>query len=68
MAFLSEAEHAQVTAAVRAAEGNSAGEISHLEPMLDEYYRGRGWTLEGVPRPQKLAELGLAELAEGVLL
>ena len=50
------------------ATGNSAGEISHLEPMLDEYYRGRGWTLEGVPRPQKLAELGLAELAEGVLL
>lgn len=49
------------------ATGNSAGEVSHLEPMLDEYYRARGWTHEGVPRPEKLAELGLAELAEGVL-
>ena len=49
------------------ATGNSAGEVSHLEPMLDEYYRARGWTHEGVPRPEKLAELGLADLAEGVL-
>lgn len=45
------------------ATGNSAGEISHLEPMLEEYYRSRGWTTEGVPRPAKLAELGLADLA-----
>lgn len=45
------------------ATGNSAGEVSHLEPMLEEYYRARGWTTDGVPRPAKLAELGLAELA-----
>lgn len=46
------------------ATGASAGEVSHLEPMLVEYYRGRGWDEKGVPRPKKLEELGLAELAE----
>jgi aldehyde:ferredoxin oxidoreductase len=49
------------------ATGNSAGEVNHLEPMLEEYYRARGWTTEGVPRPAKLAELGLAELAGEML-
>jgi aldehyde:ferredoxin oxidoreductase len=49
------------------ATGGSAGQISHLEPMLQEYYRGRGWDENGVPRPGKLADLGLAELVEGVL-
>ncbi len=49
------------------ATGGSAGLVSHLEPMLEEYYRGRGWDENGVPRPAKLAELGLAELVEGVL-
>lgn len=49
------------------ATGNSAGEVSHLAPMLEEYYRARGWTSEGVPRPEKLAELGLAELAGEML-
>jgi len=49
------------------ATGNSAGEVSHLAPMLEEYYRARGWTSEGIPRPEKLAELGLAELAGEML-
>lgn len=49
------------------ATGNSAGEVSHLEPMLDEYYRARGWDSNGVPRPAKLAELGLAELVGEML-
>jgi aldehyde:ferredoxin oxidoreductase len=31
-----------------------------LDAMLDEYYRLRGWTPEGIPSEQKLAELGLA--------
>jgi aldehyde:ferredoxin oxidoreductase len=30
--------------------------------MLKEYYRGRGWDENGVPRPQKLEELKLADL------
>jgi aldehyde:ferredoxin oxidoreductase len=27
--------------------------------MLDEYYRFRGWTPDGVPTPAKLKALGL---------
>jgi aldehyde:ferredoxin oxidoreductase len=29
--------------------------------MLDEYYRLRGWSADGVPGLPKLAELGLAK-------
>jgi aldehyde:ferredoxin oxidoreductase len=49
------------------ATGGSEGQVSHLEPMLDEYYRTRGWDQNGVPRPAKLQELGLAELAMEVV-
>ncbi len=45
-------------------DGPSKGWVSKLEPMLKEYYRTRGWDENGVPTPKKLAELGLAELAE----
>lgn len=41
------------------AEGPSRGQTVDLEPMLDEYYRFRGWDAEGVPTPGKLEELGL---------
>ncbi len=47
------------------AAGPSQGWVAHLEPMLDEYYRGRGWDAQGVPRPEKLAALGLSSLAGG---
>ncbi|MFN4133123.1 MAG: aldehyde ferredoxin oxidoreductase family protein [Candidatus Hadarchaeales archaeon] len=40
-------------------EGNSRGRVVQLEKMLDEYYRVRGWTSEGVPTEAKLRELGL---------
>ena len=30
-----------------------------LDAMLDEYYRLRGWTSEGIPGPDKLLQLGL---------
>lgn len=43
-------------------EGPSKGWVSHLEPMLKEYYRTRGWDENGVPTPKKLTELGLANL------
>jgi aldehyde:ferredoxin oxidoreductase len=44
------------------ASGESRGALLELEPMLDEYYRARGWDLEtGLPRPEKLRELGLAD-------
>jgi len=47
-------------------EGPSKGWVSHLEPMLKEYYRSRGWDENGVPLPKKLADLGLANLLEMV--
>ncbi len=40
-------------------EPNAEGDVVHLEEMLSEYYRFRGWTPEGVPTPDKLARLGL---------
>jgi aldehyde:ferredoxin oxidoreductase len=38
-------------------EGMSAGHVVPLEPMLDEYYRLRGWDAEGHPTAEKLAAL-----------
>ncbi len=43
-------------------EGPSAGVTVDLDAMLPVYYTARGWTDEGVPTPEKLAELGLAAL------
>ena len=40
-------------------EGPSQGWVAKLEPMLQEYYRVRGWDAQGVPKPRKLKELGL---------
>ncbi len=38
----------------------SAGAVVELAPMLDEYYRARGWDVAtGLPTPGKLRELGL---------
>lgn len=42
--------------------GPSAGWVVKLEPMLEEYYRSRGWDENGVPTQAKLEELGLADL------
>ncbi len=33
-----------------------------LDLMLDDYYEVRGWTFEGVPKAEKLKELGMDEL------
>lgn len=40
-------------------EPNAAGEVVHLDEMLEEYYRFRGWDDRGVPTARKLAQLGL---------
>jgi aldehyde:ferredoxin oxidoreductase len=44
-------------------QGNpSAGAVVELDPMLDEYYRARGWDVAtGLPTHEKLRELGLAD-------
>jgi aldehyde:ferredoxin oxidoreductase len=49
------------------ADGPSQGWVVQLEPMLKEYYRGRGWDEDGVPTPKKLAELALSNLMESVV-
>jgi aldehyde:ferredoxin oxidoreductase len=43
--------------------GSSTGSVLELEPMLDEYYRARGWDVKtGLPTREKLEELGMGEL------
>ena len=44
--------------------GNARGQIIDLEPMLDEYYRLRGWDLaSGIPTVETLNRLGLDDVA-----
>jgi aldehyde:ferredoxin oxidoreductase len=40
-------------------DGPAKGMVCRLEEMLDEYYRLRGWDVNGVPTENKLRELGL---------
>jgi aldehyde:ferredoxin oxidoreductase len=40
-------------------EGAAKGYVSGLPKMLPEYYALRGWDESGIPRKEKLAELGL---------
>ena len=42
--------------------GPAKGVTVDLQAMLPIYYKERGWTDEGVPSQEKLAELGLASL------
>ena len=47
--------------------GPAAGHVVELEPMLNDYYRIMGWDDNGVPTPERLDRLGLAEwLSEAV--
>ena len=48
-------------------EGASAGHTVHLDEMLEEYYRFRGWTQDGIPTERKLRTLGLDKLGSGLL-
>ncbi len=40
-------------------EGGAGYNLPPLGPMLHEYYAIRGWSDEGIPRPEKLSELEL---------
>jgi len=44
--------------------GLSKGYKIEFEPLLNEYYKIRGWNEEGVPGLEKLNELGLMEEGE----
>jgi len=49
------------------AEGGTQGHVPDLELMLGEYYQARGWDPEtGQPGREKLEELGLGWVAEGL--
>ena len=39
--------------------GGAAGVLPDLDLLLEEYYRARGWTPEGVPTQERLRALGL---------
>lgn len=41
-------------------DGPAKGMVCHLDEMLTHYYQVRGWTQDGAPTQEKLAELGLA--------
>jgi len=41
------------------AEGPAAGQLPPLAELLAEYYRRHGWSAEGDPTPERLAELGI---------
>ena len=46
--------------------GTTKGQITKLEDvnkMLDMYYEQRGWTANGLPKPETLERLGLTKLA-----
>jgi aldehyde:ferredoxin oxidoreductase len=45
-------------------EGAGAGSVPDMERLKREYYALRGLDERGVPREEKLMELGLAELRE----
>lgn len=48
------------------ADGPRAGSRARLQEHLQTYYRLRGWDEQGVPTPEKLAELGLTEVWESL--
>ena len=41
--------------------------VAHLDQLLDEYYASLGYTADGVPTKEKLAELGLAGDSRGLV-
>jgi aldehyde:ferredoxin oxidoreductase len=46
--------------------GATAGNVVELEPMLDEYYKARGWDIAtGRPEPETLLRLGLNGVSAG---
>ena len=41
--------------------GESKGQIVELDALLDDYYNVMGWSSNGVPKEEKLKELGLTQ-------
>ena len=47
---------------VRGGDEADASNLPPLESMLSDYYRVRGWSDDGIPTQEKLAELNLQDL------
>lgn len=47
-----------------APNGPARGHTVKIDELLENYYKARGWTKEGIPTTKKLAELGLRKIAE----
>ena len=47
--------------------GHSKGRVVDLDPLLDDYYKIRGWSNDGVPSWEKLKELDLLEEGKKVI-
>lgn len=45
-------------------EGGAKGRTVKLKPMLEEYYKARGWSLNGIPTREKLKQLSILELID----
>jgi aldehyde:ferredoxin oxidoreductase len=45
-------------------DGAFKGQVFPLDVMLDEYYEARGWGMDGLPKREKLEELGIKEIAD----
>jgi len=41
--------------------GDSKGAVFEMEPMLNEYYKERGWDKKGIPKESTLRKLGLID-------
>jgi aldehyde:ferredoxin oxidoreductase len=48
-------------------EGHSKNTTVALDPMLDEYYRLRGWTPQGIPTINTLSEVRLGYASKQVV-
>ncbi len=46
-------------ATVTRKQSAAAGHLPHMEKMMEDYYRIRGWEPDGNIKPEKLRELGL---------
>ena len=47
-------------------EGAAAGSVPNIKLMLNEFYKIRGFDKKGIPKKEKLEELGLGSLADNL--
>ncbi len=50
----------------RGGKGPGAANLPPLGELLNDYYRLRGWSEEGIPTRRRLTDLGLEAVADGL--